>query len=85
MKDYNIRTDLTGDIVSGLTVGIMHIPQGEAVWQWQRLKREIERLYNINIIMNFFFFLLNWDFDKNVAMILELQKITQGDLLFNML
>lgn len=76
MKDYNIRTDLTGDIVSGLTVGIMHIPQGEAVWQWQRLKREIERLYNINIIMNFFF-LLNWDFDKNVAMILELQKITQ--------
>ena len=28
MKDYNIRTDLTGDIVSGLTVGIMHIPQG---------------------------------------------------------
>lgn len=31
MKDYNIRTDLTGDIVSGLTVGIMHIPQGEAV------------------------------------------------------
>lgn len=31
MKDYNIRTDLTGDIVSGLTVGIMHIPQGEAL------------------------------------------------------
>lgn len=30
MKDYNIRTDLTGDIVSGLTVGIMHIPQGMA-------------------------------------------------------
>lgn len=56
MKDYNIRTDLTGDIVSGLTVGIMHIPQGEAVWQWQRLKREIERLYNINIVMIFFFF-----------------------------
>lgn len=30
LKSYNIRTDLTGDIVSGLTVGIMHIPQGMA-------------------------------------------------------
>ena len=28
MKDYNIRTDLSGDIIAGLTVGIMHIPQG---------------------------------------------------------
>lgn len=39
MKDYNIRTDLTGDIVSGLTVGIMHIPQGEAACQWRKLKK----------------------------------------------
>ncbi|XP_060593514.1 prestin-like isoform X2 [Ruditapes philippinarum] len=30
MKNYNIRQDITGDIVSGLTVGIMHIPQGMA-------------------------------------------------------
>ncbi|XP_052284295.1 prestin-like isoform X2 [Dreissena polymorpha] len=30
MKSYNIRTDLPGDIVSGLTVGVMHIPQGMA-------------------------------------------------------
>lgn len=30
MKDYNIRQDITGDIVSGLTIGIMHIPQGMA-------------------------------------------------------
>ncbi|XP_045166234.2 prestin-like isoform X2 [Mercenaria mercenaria] len=30
MKNYNIREDITGDIVSGLTVGIMHIPQGMA-------------------------------------------------------
>ena len=29
MKDYNIRTDLSGDIIAGLTVGIMHIPQGK--------------------------------------------------------
>ena len=28
MKDYNIRTDLVSDILSGLTVGIMQIPQG---------------------------------------------------------
>ncbi|XP_052780463.1 prestin-like isoform X2 [Mya arenaria] len=30
MKNYNIRENITGDIVSGLTVGIMHIPQGMA-------------------------------------------------------
>ncbi|XP_021349060.1 prestin-like isoform X2 [Mizuhopecten yessoensis] len=30
LKEYNIKKDLSGDIVSGLTVGIMHIPQGMA-------------------------------------------------------
>ncbi|XP_069142330.1 prestin-like isoform X1 [Argopecten irradians] len=30
LKEYNIKQDLSGDIVSGLTVGIMHIPQGMA-------------------------------------------------------
>lgn len=54
MKDYNIRTDLTGDIVSGLTVGIMHIPQGEAVSGESYL----------------WLFLLNWDLDKDVTLIL---------------
>ena len=28
MKNYNIRESLPGDIVAGLTIGIMHIPQG---------------------------------------------------------
>ena len=28
MKSYNVRTDLPSDIMSGLIVGIMHIPQG---------------------------------------------------------
>lgn len=28
MRKYKIRRDLPRDIVSGLTVGIMHIPQG---------------------------------------------------------
>ena len=31
LQDYKIPGDLTGDIVSGLTVGIMHIPQGEGI------------------------------------------------------
>ena len=31
MKNYKIKTDLPGDIVAGLTVGVMHIPQG--LWQ----------------------------------------------------
>ncbi|XP_060593517.1 prestin-like [Ruditapes philippinarum] len=30
IRHYNLRRDLTGDIVGGLTVGIMHIPQGMA-------------------------------------------------------
>lgn len=30
LKNYKIREDLLGDVVSGLTVGIMHIPQGMA-------------------------------------------------------
>lgn len=28
MKSYNVRADLPSDIMSGLIVGIMHIPQG---------------------------------------------------------
>jgi len=28
MKQYSIRRDLLSDIIAGLTVGIMHIPQG---------------------------------------------------------
>lgn len=28
LRNYNIRQDIMGDIVAGLTVGIMHIPQG---------------------------------------------------------
>ncbi|XP_060593503.1 sulfate transporter-like [Ruditapes philippinarum] len=28
MKNYQIRESLPGDIVAGLTIGIMHIPQG---------------------------------------------------------
>jgi len=29
MRQYNLRQDLFSDIISGLTVGIMHIPQGQ--------------------------------------------------------
>ena len=30
MKNYKIKQDLMGDVISGLTVGIMHIPQGRS-------------------------------------------------------
>ena len=30
LKTYNVKTDLPNDVISGLTVGIMHIPQGMA-------------------------------------------------------
>jgi len=29
MRHYNLRGDLFSDIIAGLTVGIMHIPQGQ--------------------------------------------------------
>ena len=29
MKNYNIKRDIIGDVVAGLTIGIMQIPQGE--------------------------------------------------------
>ena len=29
LKEYNIRKNLFGDIIAGLTVAIMHIPQGK--------------------------------------------------------
>ncbi len=29
LKEYNIRKDLVGDILAGMTVAIMHIPQGK--------------------------------------------------------
>ena len=37
MQDYNVRTDLSGDIIAGLTVGIMHIPQGEFLYKFTSL------------------------------------------------
>lgn len=29
MREYSVRNDLLNDVMSGLIVGIMHIPQGE--------------------------------------------------------
>ena len=31
-KGYNVKTDLFGDAVAGLTVGIMNIPQGKLIF-----------------------------------------------------
>lgn len=32
MSEYNFKTDIVGDIVSGCTVAIMHIPQGKLTY-----------------------------------------------------
>jgi len=32
LPKYNIKRDLVADISGGLTVGIMHIPQGNTIW-----------------------------------------------------
>lgn len=37
MGEYNIRSDLLADVIAGLTVGIMHIPQGMAYGQLSTL------------------------------------------------
>ncbi|CAL1539051.1 unnamed protein product [Lymnaea stagnalis] len=37
MREYNLRTDLIADVIAGLTVGIMHIPQGMAYGQLSTL------------------------------------------------
>lgn len=29
LRTYSVKNDLLGDIVSGLTIGVMHIPQGK--------------------------------------------------------
>lgn len=31
LSRYNVKNDLVGDIISGCTVAIMHIPQGELI------------------------------------------------------
>ena len=38
MKKYKLKTDLVGDIVAGITVGIVQIPQGRTsdVMTWKR-------------------------------------------------
>jgi hypothetical protein len=36
LKEYNLRKNLFGDIIAGITVAIMHIPQGKVnriVWR----------------------------------------------------
>lgn len=31
LSNYNWKEDLSGDLISGMTVAIMHIPQGNAI------------------------------------------------------
>ena len=44
MKSYMPREDLPGDIISGLTVGIMNIPQGQSSSQYLSLCSSISSL-----------------------------------------
>ncbi|XP_012935752.1 prestin isoform X2 [Aplysia californica] len=37
LRDYSLRRDLVADVIAGLTVGIMHIPQGMAYGQLSTL------------------------------------------------
>lgn len=39
LKGYNVKSDLPSDIISGLTVGIMHIPQGKPNTNLMRVEK----------------------------------------------
>ncbi|XP_059150479.1 prestin-like [Physella acuta] len=56
MRDYNFKTDLIADAIAGLTVGIMHIPQGMAYSQLATLP-PVYGLYAsfFPVILYFFF------------------------------
>ena len=46
MKNYNVKSDLPTDIVAGLTVGIMHIPQGK-IANLSNIYIQIIKTYNL--------------------------------------
>lgn len=49
LKAYNVKTDLPSDIISGLTVGIMHIPQGKSTFILIIIKTVITFMYVIQM------------------------------------
>lgn len=56
LKNYSVKNDLFGDVVSGLTVGVMHIPQGMAYGMLANLD-PVYGLYTSFFPVIFYFFL----------------------------
>ncbi|CAG5129716.1 unnamed protein product, partial [Candidula unifasciata] len=56
MKQYRVRQDLIPDIIAGLTVGIMHIPQGMAYGQLSTLPPVFGLYVSFFPVILYFFF-----------------------------
>ncbi|XP_050412379.1 prestin isoform X2 [Patella vulgata] len=56
LKGYSIRSDLPADIIAGLTVGIMHIPQGMAYGQLSTLPPVFGLYVSFFPVIIYFFF-----------------------------
>ncbi|XP_059150453.1 prestin-like isoform X2 [Physella acuta] len=56
MRDYNFKTDLIADAIAGLTVGIMHIPQGMAYGQLSTLPPVFGLYVSFFPVILYFFF-----------------------------
>ncbi|CAG5136583.1 unnamed protein product [Candidula unifasciata] len=56
MRDYSLRHDLVADIVAGLTVGVMHIPQGMAYGQLSTLPPVYGLYVSFFPVILYFFF-----------------------------
>lgn len=41
MSEYSVKNDLVGDIISGCTIAIMHIPQGNLIFLLYQLERKM--------------------------------------------
>ncbi|BFZ08352.1 hypothetical protein BsWGS_11390 [Bradybaena similaris] len=56
MRDYSLRRDLVADIIAGLTVGVMHIPQGMAYGQLSSLPPVYGLYVSFFPVIVYFFF-----------------------------
>ncbi|KAK6995100.1 solute carrier family 26 member 6 [Biomphalaria glabrata] len=56
MKEYNVRKDLLADVIAGLTVAIMHIPQGMAYGQLASLQAVYGLYVSFFPVILYFFF-----------------------------
>ena len=53
MRGYDPKRDLLSDVMSGITVGVMHIPQGNALMNYMQSEHEIQKFSKRIVIFPF--------------------------------